>query len=363
MRSQAGKKMENLSIRISRPKHLAPKVVFVDGIDGCGKTMLAPIVAAMDRVELLTYAYEVEYVCALRHLGKIDADAAAATISLLADLQLYNTMQSREINFRPGDLSSAFRFIRPMRYLRRLFEKGDAHAIERIAAENPILLLTTHRLSAYGWPVFEALGSRVVLVEVVRHPLYMIIQSARNFSGIIGTVRDFSIYYDHRGGNLPFFAYGWEDTYLAASEIDRMIHYLAHVTTMSCTMREKVRTAAGGSIVTIPFEKFVVAPDTYMRTLESALGSRATRDTLRMLKKQKVPRQKYAESIDLDIYRRCGWEPPKVGLTEREEFGWRRKWIAAQASTSAMRVLDRLCDDYEAEWLGEVLRTPGGKYL
>ena len=88
--------MENPSIRISRPEHLAPKVVFVDGIEGCGKTMLAPIVAAMDRVELLTYAYEIENLCSLSHLDKIEPDAAAAMISLLADLQLYNSMQSRD---------------------------------------------------------------------------------------------------------------------------------------------------------------------------------------------------------------------------------------------------------------------------
>ena len=355
--------MVNPSIRVGRLEHLAPKVVFVDGIEGCGKTMLAPIVAAMDRVELLTYAYEIEYICALRHLGKMESDAAAATIALLADLQLYNTMQSREVNFRPGDLSSAFRSIRLMHYLRRLFQKGDAKVIERIKAENPILLLTTHRLIAYGWPVFEALGSRVVLIEVVRHPLYMIVQNARNFSGLIGTARDFSIYYDYRGKNIPFFARGWEDKYLGASDIDRMIYYLRHVTSLSEETRRRVAMSADGSVITIPFEKFVVTPDPFMRMLEVATGSRVTRDTIKMMKKQKVPRAKYADSIDLEIYRRCGWEPPKAGLSELQEFELRRKWISGQATAAAMNVLNGLCDEYEKWQFGEVLRQPGSGYV
>ena len=45
-----------------RTSHLAEKIVFVDGMPGCGKTMLSPIVAALPRIELLQYAYEIEYV-------------------------------------------------------------------------------------------------------------------------------------------------------------------------------------------------------------------------------------------------------------------------------------------------------------
>ena len=63
-------------ITIKRQGHMADKIVIVDGQPGCGKTMLSPIVAALERVELLTYAYEMEHVCSLKFLNKIESEAS-----------------------------------------------------------------------------------------------------------------------------------------------------------------------------------------------------------------------------------------------------------------------------------------------
>jgi hypothetical protein len=351
------------SIGIRRREHLAEKVVLVDGLDGCGKTMLAPIVSALDRVELLSYAYAIEHLCSLRHLGKIDATAAAAEISMLVDLQLYNSMQSREINFRPSDLSSVFRDSQPLRYFRRLFQRGDEAAARRIISERPILLLTTHRMAAYCAPIFEALRERVVLIEVVRHPLYMLVQTALNFESIIGTARHFTVYYERDGRDFPYFVYGWEGHYLSENHVDRAIYYLGQMISRCNKMRAHLGHEHAGQIVTIPFERFVVRPDSYMREMEAALGTQQTDITRKMLKKQKVPRARYADSLDLAIYRRCGWEPPKEGFSERHEFEYRRNWAAERASPDAMRVLDTICNEYEEQFMDGSLRQGGAGYI
>jgi hypothetical protein len=345
-----------------RPSHLAPRVVFVDGIEGCGKTMLSPIVAALDRVELLTFAYEIEYAYALRYLDKITEDGAAAMISLLTDVQLYNTMQSRAINFRPGDLSSVWRAPQPWRYVRRLFQPGDAQAAERIKEQDPILLLTTHKLIAFCEPVFAALLDRVVLIEVVRHPLYMLVQNTINFQGLISSPRDFTIHYDYQGTNLPFFVFGWEKRYLSASPIERAIYYIEHLTNRSRMMRDMARTRYPGQIVTVPFEEYVLRPEPLMRELERALGTKVTPHTIKTMKQQKVPRQRIADSISLAVYRRCGWEPPRPGLSEQEELEHRRLWAEGQASPEAMDVLHQLCDAYDETYMGGRLRQANGRY-
>ena len=59
-------------------------------------------------------------------------------------------------------------------------------------------------MTAYCGPIFNALGKRAILIEMVRHPLYMVIQATKNFSGLIGTARHFSICYDYQGKNNPF---------------------------------------------------------------------------------------------------------------------------------------------------------------
>ena len=90
---------------LSRKAHLAEKIVFVDGLPGCGKTLFSTLIASMDRVELLSYAYEVEHICALYYLDRMPIDAANTMVSIQTDLKIYNTMMGRDVNFRPTDIS------------------------------------------------------------------------------------------------------------------------------------------------------------------------------------------------------------------------------------------------------------------
>jgi len=55
----------------SRSKYLASKVIFVDGLVGYGKTLFSPIVSSFNEVELLSYFYEIEWICSLFYLNKI----------------------------------------------------------------------------------------------------------------------------------------------------------------------------------------------------------------------------------------------------------------------------------------------------
>ena len=160
--------------KVIRQKQLSEKIVIVDGQPGCGKTMLSPIIASMNRVELLSYAVEIELICRLSHLKKIDNDAAIAMVRMLVDHKLYQTMMGRDTNFRYSDLSSVFQDSNPWRYFKRIFQKGDLVTPEKIKNERPILNLTTHDLLGWSNPVLSGLGEAVLFIEVVRHPLYMV---------------------------------------------------------------------------------------------------------------------------------------------------------------------------------------------
>ena len=80
------------SLKLSRSTYLANKIVIVDGLPGCGKTMLSPILSSFDRVELISYAFEVEWICRLNYLKKIDKDAANFMVHNLIDHKIYQTM-------------------------------------------------------------------------------------------------------------------------------------------------------------------------------------------------------------------------------------------------------------------------------
>jgi len=207
---------------VRRPS-MTEKIVLIDGQAGCGKTMLSPIVASLDRVELLTFPFGIEHMCAMRYLQKIEDDAARSMIRMITDLQLYRNMMSREINFRPTDLSSVFRDVDPIRYIKRLFLKGDEYVPERVKKEKPILHLATHNLLSFSEPFFSGVGDRLTYIEVVRHPLYMLKQQALNMQRLISDVRHFAIYFDYKGYDLPFYAAGWEDQFIASNDVEKSI--------------------------------------------------------------------------------------------------------------------------------------------
>ena len=281
----------------------------------------------------------------------MSSDAANSMVRLWTDLQLYNTMMGREINFRPSDLSSAFMDINPWRYLQRIFMKGDEHTPARIEAQQPILNLTTHNLLPIADPVMAGLGDRAVFIEIVRHPLYMIKQQDLNMANVIEDTRDFSIYFRWGNRQIPYWARGWEDRYVASNSMERTIYGIEYLTALTAKKKALYQEKYQSTIVTIPFEQFVLNPWEYMEQMTKAIGTQMTPATYRVLKKQNVPRKRIADGIALEIYKRCGWVPPQAGADERAELNNRRKIAEKQASPEAMAALDRLSRDYEHKYM------------
>ncbi|OGQ05098.1 MAG: hypothetical protein A3F82_02290 [Deltaproteobacteria bacterium RIFCSPLOWO2_12_FULL_44_12] len=339
-------------IKIGRQARMAQEVVFVGGLGGCGKTMLTPIIGSLERVEIQKYNYVIEHVCTLHSLDRIDDDVATTLIQMQVDLDIYNMMMSRETNFRFQDLSSIFKNPGTWRYLRRLFQAGDDAIPDRIQSERPILHITMHDLMQRAGILFLALHDQVRFINLVRHPLYMVKQWYVNFDTLFDakSSREFSIWYEYRGENLPWFVREWEEKYIAASKMDKMIWLLARHLEHCDRVYHSIPHHQTSQILTIPFEHFVLDPWPYMKQIEKLLGVHMTRRTYKEMKRQKVPRKMIAEGIDLPIYRKYGWEPPKT-LTEIEEMNRRREFVAKEASHQAMETLDRLCQEYERQYL------------
>jgi hypothetical protein len=336
-----------MTVKISRKKNMTNQVVFVDGQAGCGKTLFSPIIAALNRVELLTYAYEIEHYCSLKYLDKLSTDATHALIRLMTDLQQYNTMMGRELNFRPSDLSSVFNDHNPARYFQRMFQAGDEAIPDIISREQPILNLTTHNLLAYSEPIWQSLGERCVFIEIIRHPIYMVRQQQLNMERLSNNVRNFKINFEYKEKEIPFYAYGWEELYLNSNSTQKAIHSISQITTRTEKNKHLMRDKYEAQIITIPFEPFVLKPEPWIEKIANLLDTDITDSTKKAMILQNVPRQKIAEGVDLDIYIRCGWVPPIDGANEREELLVRREDFSNEAGEEVMLILDQLSDEYE----------------
>jgi len=349
--------LQNLSQQreIVRKKHLADSIVIVDGFPGCGKTLFGPIISSLERVEIMQYIFEIEFICRLYSLKKVEEDAAVSLVRMLTDHKLYQTMMGRDTNFRYSDLSGVFNNPNPLRYFKRIFGEGDIEIPDKILKDKPILSLVTHDLLAYSHPIRKALGSRLTFIEVVRHPLYMVIQQTLNmerlFSG--SEARDIQIYYDYNNNELPYFCLGWEDLFLESNDVDRAIYSIYYASINSNKVKDKVALDLDkNNLITIPFEKFVTSPDSYIDKITLALGTRTTKKTKTAMKNQNVPRKKISEGIPLDVYERCGWEPSEKNLNEEEELIKRREWAKDMgASHEALSILDTISLEYEKRYI------------
>ena len=338
-------------IQLIRKNTLLNKLLLSDGLPGCGKTMLAPILSAMDRVELLNYNTTIENICELHHLERIDINTAKVLLQIETDEKIYESMMSRRINFRPSDLSSALRDANKYKYLKRLFIKGDEEIPEIIRTEKPILHYSTHMKLAFADPIFHALGDKVVIIEVVRHPLYMIIQQTLNMKNSRGTSRNFHVYFKHNKDQLPWHIKGWEDLYDSLNPIERSIHEIINVTNLTEKKKKEFRKKYKANILTIPFESFVLDPWPYMVQIQEFLDTKINNKTKKMMKKQRVPRSKISDGIPLEIYKRCGWEPAEKNLSERDELNKRREIVIKEgAGNESIKILDRICNDYEIKY-------------
>jgi hypothetical protein len=329
----------------SRPVHLCKQIVILDGLTGTGKTMFSPLVSSFERMQNARFEYMFEYLSISAATGKLTGDAASTLLNLLADTKYYDGVISREVNLRPGDLSSVLKSSKAKKYIRQLFMADGAAAGERIEKENPILFLVTHQLLSCMQPAIEAFGDRLRVIQMVRHPLYLL-DHWLSYIDMHGTnPRDFTIWLDHPQAQLPWFAMGWEDQYVNATPFDRVIYSISEL------MKPVLKNAGSGELdhmmTFVPFEQFVLSPQPYVKKIEELVGATATAATQKVLRTQKVPRKFINAGPQKNIYKRYGLVKQEKTVTHEQDYQRLLQSAKERSSATAFTVLENLVSGYE----------------
>jgi len=255
--------------------------------------MVGPILASFDRVELERLEEIVDNTGALYSMGKISHDAAVSLIRMQTDFHLYFSMMGRNTNFRFADHSSVWKNPNRLRYIKRLFGPEGDDVLQSILDDKPIFQNMTHNQLANFPLLYDAFGSDLRMVEVVRHPVELIASWMRRNWGtrLSEDPRALVICFRFSGKDLPFFASGWEETYLTASPIGRVIRMIASLWDRNMESFASLSVSQKRQIFILPFTRFVQEPDTYLEALAGFLGSKTTKHTKSALKRQRCPRE------------------------------------------------------------------------
>lgn len=326
-----------------RPERLCEDAVIIDGIGGCGKTMLSAIIASLDRVEILKYSYEIEHACVMHHFGLLGMDSASYLVQYQLDLMTYNVMMGRDVNFRISDLSSVFNSKRKWRYVKRIFAAGDEAVPARISREKPILHLATHALSSFMRPIMREPADGLLFINMHRDPLFMLKQNTWNMGNLINTQRHFSMYYRWKGQAVPIIFFGREELLLNSPPKERAIFVMQWLRQRSIEATANVNPS---HYYELTFESLVRNPHPHIDRICELLRTSRTAGTSRALKKERIPRTLQTDGRDRPIYRRVDWTRTE-GRTPQEELDLLQQWAYDGISDGARDALDWLRADYE----------------
>ena len=317
-------------------------LLILDGLTGTGKTLFAPLLASMEGVQLPRFEYMLEYLCIAANNDSIKEDASNTLLRLLADTKCYDGMISREINLRPNDLSGALENKVLWRYLRQLFMPDGDAVLARKQKELPILAFVCHQLFSCRNTLFNAFGQRLNLLEMVRHPFYLV-DHWLSYQGRIGKhVRDLTLCGSHKGSAYPWFAESWKDEYVNSSEYERVLLSICRL--MDSIYDHIMNKTHLERVMIIPFEFFVLEPMPFIAELEIKFNLRTTKNTKGVLSAQRVPRKTLNAGPQKPIYLRYGVRSEDVKIDDKNDYINRKQRI--EKYTTQYRTKDCVANEF-----------------
>lgn len=326
---------------------LINRIVLLDGITGTGKTMFLALLNSCKNTLAGQFLYSFEHISILHKLNKIDTNDAAVLLKLIGDEKFYNNLISREVNFRPNDLSSVLKSTKGLKYFKQLFSDDGEFVEERIKKENPIFTIVTHQLFSALDPLFKAFNEKLFVIEMERHPLYLI-KHWFTWIDLYGkNARDMTICFDENGESLPWFANGWGKLFIESSSIDRVIYSLDWLTSQS---EEALLRFPKNQIMFIPFENFILNPDKYLIDLKEILHEDEISSLTKILKKQNVPRKNIFDGPNKKIYQRYAFKKYMSSQTHHQSHQELLTFAKKNASEDAYKLLLKLNKKYEDKY-------------
>lgn len=336
-------------MKIDKRNSFSNDVIFIDGLWGTGKSLLGPIVSGMAGVERVKIESLYEYVSWLFRLGRIEEDAAIWLLRTYADCTQYHNVIGREINLRWGDDTGLRHAPDKLRLIRRLFGAEGDGKVEEINRQNLGFCAMSHMLMLAPELLVPAYEKRVKVIEMVRHPLYMV----GHFSAYLArfeSPREFTISFYHDGKKIPWFVDGWEDEYVHANPTERAV---LSITRLFPWLAEKIKTARAGGleVLDVSFEEIVFETDVTMCKLQEFMGRVHHSRLPSILKRQMLPRETIAKGRGHPSY---GWSQSNKTDSELHIDLW--ACVRENCSTQLQADLQRTIDWYNLAYpsrLGE----------
>jgi len=212
--------------RMTRPQCLAENIVILDGFSNSGKSLLAPVISSFERCELWKINPLYENLCFMDAFERIQRDASSTLVKLFTDVDLYNLIIGRNVNFRVNDDTGVHKNLQEDRYKKRLVSEGGDYGTKAIEEKNPILILATQCVFEFSDLLFDSYKERLkTYIFMVRHPLHLVMNwFSLKWDERMGIdKREFQPCYEKNGTVFPWLAHSWEKKYQSLNPLEKAI--------------------------------------------------------------------------------------------------------------------------------------------
>lgn len=273
-----------------REHTLLNKLIVVDGIGKCGKSLLLDIITCFSGVEKQEYNEFLEYIALAYKYEKISIDMAVAILKTQMDTELYNNMIGRYTNTRISDATSVYKYHTPERYIARSVSEDGAIVHSRVQSEKPVYLCWSHDLINKSDIIFETFNDKLEFIYLNRRPVDIIYEW-----GTVGysqrmandpTEMQYCIKYGN--DSVPEAAFGWEEEFLRITPHERTVK-LIH-TYFKLNQEALFKKREYKNIHVINFEELLTNPYHEIEKLKNIIGNATLAHLDLMLAKARCPR-------------------------------------------------------------------------
>jgi len=328
-----------------RTQYFLGKVLILDGMTGTGKTLVMNVIDTMSDIAPPRFSYILEHICISNADELLKAGIGTQMLQIHLDQLQYDGKISREVNFRPSDLSSIFKSKKKLKYINRLFAGDGEIASERVESENETLFLVVHQLFETLRVLTGLPGKSVTQITCVRHPYYLVDHWASYVSMHGASARDFTLTKGH-DGDLPWFIREYPELYLNGNNFEKAAICIVELNNRGL---KHLNTSVEKMIV-IDFEKFVLNPMPYIEEIIFHLQPREISRMQQTLQSQRVPRLHINNTKPMKIYSRYSADTHKANLSHAEDYKQLRSRLSSLISADYFILLEEAATLYEAKF-------------
>ena len=321
------------------------KVLVLDGMTGTGKTLVMNVIDTMSEIAPPKFSYILEHICIANSNALLKEGIGTQMLQIHLDQLQYDGKISREVNFRPRDLSSIFKSKKKFKYISRLFAEDGELASARVKTENEAIFLVVHQLFDTLDILTSLPGKSITQITCVRHPYYLIDHWASYVSMHGASARDFTLTKGNNG-DLPWFIRKYPELYLKGNNFEKATICVSELNKRALTHLDTSKDR----IIVIDFEKFVLNPIPYIEEITFELKPKRISGMQQTLKSQRIPRSHINNTKPMKIYSRYAADKHNTNLSHAEDYIHLRRRLKNLISPDYFTLLEEAAFLYEEKF-------------